>query len=93
MPRTLGTPEINREAALPMLSMHSRLWGPCRLIPHGMDEKPTSPLGYVALEGQENTAHVAIHHAGVWRGRNMKPFPAPVVGWYSVEKADGSPIF
>lgn len=88
-----GTPENNRRVVIPKLTMQSPLFGPCNLIPHGMDEEPSSPVGYVALEGQENTAFVAIHHKGEWRGRNMKPFPARVVGWYSVEKADGSPVF
>lgn len=76
-----------------MLTMQSPLFGPCRLIPHGMDEEPTSPIGYVALEGQEQGALLAFYHDGVWRGRDMKPFPAKVVAWYSLEKANGDPLF
>lgn len=76
-----------------VFTMESPLFGPCRLLPHGMDEEPQSPIGYVALDGQPDTVTFAVHHGGEWRGRDLKPFSRPVTTWYSVEKADGSPVF
>ncbi len=79
---------------LPTLTMKSPLFGPCRLIPHTMDEVPENVVaGYVALAGEKVAYEVAIMQNGEWRDRKLRRFTKPIVGWYSVEKADGSPLF
>lgn len=78
---------------MPVLSMRSPLFGPCRLIPHTLQDEPTDLIGYVALEGEPSNVIAAIYQGGAWRGRDLKPLPAPILHWYSVEKADGSPLF
>ena len=76
-------------------TMRSPIFGPCRLVPHGMDEAPeaTMAAGYVELEGDPNNLLLAINRKGDWLDRRLKPFARPVVAWFHVEKADGTRLF
>jgi hypothetical protein len=76
------------------LVMRSPVFGLCHLVPHTMEESPQSNIciGYVAFD-DSGKAVVAIYKNGEWRDRNLRKFKQPVTGWYSLETADGSPIF
>lgn len=74
--------------------MHSPVFGQCWLRPHTMDEVPCKDvlIGYIEEKARPGTLTVAIYRLGEWRTRGLKPFKSPVVGWWSVEKEDGSPV-
>ncbi|GAC1588355.1 MAG: hypothetical protein NVS3B5_21490 [Sphingomicrobium sp.] len=70
--------------------IHLPLFGECRLRRRTLDESPTLPLGYVELADELGQLHVAVWQAGQWRTRSRKGFRAPVIAWYSIERADGT---
>ena len=73
--------------------MTSPLWGKCRVIPRDAEPTDRVAMGYVALDGAPGNLKLAIWKDGQWLSRDMKPFAMPVATSYSVEKADGTPIF
>jgi hypothetical protein len=46
----------------------------------------------VVLEG-DGTLHRAIRRRGAWRDDKNRLFSKPIVGWYSLDKLDGTPLF
>lgn len=74
-------------------TLNTWAWGPCRLVLRETDPTDKVTMGYVALEGSGKTVKLAIWKGGKWLDSRLKDFPAPVAKSYSVEKADGTPIF
>lgn len=69
-------------------------FGQCRLTPQDLAAPPeTFQAAYVELEGADNSKLLAFYRDGEWLNHKMRPFPQPVVKWYSAEKIDGTPIF
>lgn len=73
--------------------MRSPLFGQCNLVPQDGLEPAGYTIGYVELEDEAGKLVMAFYQDGAWRGRNLKPFPAPVVCWYKMVRADGSEPF
>ncbi|WP_295635917.1 hypothetical protein [Novosphingobium sp.] len=69
------------------------LFGECRLKLEALDSKPAFPVAYVQLQDQPDNLKSAVWRAGEWRTRGGRPFRAAVVGWYSIVRPDGSPVF
>lgn len=73
---------------------HHQFLGEYLLRPHPANESPAAAttIGYVDF-GDENHITQSIFSKGAWGDRKGKPWPQPVVRWYSMEKPDGSPLF
>jgi hypothetical protein len=81
------------EAAAKQFSVNTALWGRCRVVPRDSEPDEAVTMGYVSLEGEPDSLKLAIWKGGKWLDWRMKDFPVPVVRSYSVEKADGTPVF
>jgi hypothetical protein len=58
-----------------------------------MDETPSNLLCYVELENNPGNLTLAFHRDGEFLSRKFKPYSGQIARWYSLEKADGSPLF
>lgn len=90
----IGTKDHNGTA--PVIERQPRwidtVLGRCKLVPHGMDEDPTSVLGYVERAHTGSTLKLALYHRGEWRTTGLKRLGGTITAWYSLEHADGRPI-
>lgn len=68
------------------------VFGRCKLVPHGMDEEPTSVLGYVERAHAGSTLKLGLYQNGQWRTTGLKRIGGTITAWYSVEGKDGRPI-
>lgn len=75
--------------------MTSPIFGPCWLRPHAIEDRPERDfqIGYVETKARPGVLTIAICKRGEWLNRQMKRMASPVVGWWSVEREDGSPVF
>lgn len=88
---TIGTGEASPSAA--KYVMRSPIFGACDLVPQDGLEPASHAIGYVELEGAPGKLVMAFYQDGAWRGRNLKPFPAPVACWYKMVRPDGTEPF
>jgi hypothetical protein len=73
--------------------MDTPYFGKCRLLPHAMDEEPAGPVCYIERAAMPGRLSLAVHKGGVFRDHKLKPISEPISAWYSVERADGRPLF
>lgn len=58
-----------------------------------MDEIPFGVVAFVELEGRLGELVAAAIRDGEFRTQGLKPFPTPVVAWWSLERKNGSLVF
>lgn len=89
-----GTKDTNGTA--PTIERRPRwintVFGRCKLVPHGMDDEPTSVLGYVERAHTGSTLKLALHQGGQWRTAGGKRIGGTITAWYSLEGEDGRPV-
>lgn len=73
-------------------TMHSPLWGECRLTPQSDEPVQKFAIGYVAFEGDPDNLKLAMWRDGDWRDRQLRPLKGKVATWYKVTTRDGSAI-
>jgi len=88
-----NVPNVPIVPEAPAFTMQSPLWGRCNIVPRDSDPTDAVAMGYVALLDDPSSLKLAIWKRDKWLDHKLKDFPVPVVQSYSVEKADGSPLF